>query len=158
MIQPQRRYHSIVELDRIDRQILDYLGQDGRTTHAAIGKRVGLTGPAVYARVRRMENTGVIRGYRVDIDPAALGTPLLAFVRVTTRPRQGEGDEFEAFVADEPRIIECHDVDGEDSFILKVRCASPANLRELLLSIRSIAEVSRTVSSIALITIKDAGE
>jgi len=134
------------------------LRKDGRATHAAIAKQVGLTGPAVYARVRRMESAGVIRGYRVDIDPAALGAPLLAFVRVTTRPRRGESDEFEAFVAAEPSILECHDVDGEDSFILKVRCASPANLRELLLQIRSISEVSRTVSTIALITLKDSCE
>ena len=147
-----------MELDRVDRQILDYLQEDGRASHAAIAKQVGLTGPAVYARVRRMETSGVIKGYKVSLDHAAIGTPLVAFVRVTTRPRQGESEEFESFVAAEPHIVECHDVDGEDSFILKVRCASPAHLRELLLRIRSISEVSRTVSTIALITIKDAGE
>jgi len=102
-----------------------------------------------------MENAGVIRGYRVDIDPAALGAPLLAFIRVTTQPKPGELDEFETFVALEPRIVECNDVDGEDSFVLKVRCASPSDLRDLLLKIRSISVVSRTVSSISLETLKD---
>ncbi|MBN9500891.1 MAG: hypothetical protein BGO01_00770 [Armatimonadetes bacterium 55-13] len=146
-----------MELDRIDREILVRLKADGRATHAAIAQEVGLTGPAVFARVRRMERNGVIKGYQADIDPSAEGKPLLAFIRVTTRPRLDETDSFETFVLADERIVECHDVDGEDSFILKVNCASPADLRELLLRIRSIPVVSRTVSSIALITIKGKG-
>lgn len=101
-----------MKMDNVDREILDCLQQDGRATHAAIGRQVGVTGPAVYARVRRMEEEGVIRGYRADVDHAQLKGPLIAFVRVTTRPIKIETDTFEPFVWKEPRIIECHDIAG----------------------------------------------
>lgn len=143
-----------VPLDALDLMILDHLRGDGRATHAAIARELGLTGPAVYARIKRMEDTGVIRGYRVDVDPVALGRPLLAFIRVTTRPQVGESDTFESMVGQEPRILECHDVDGEDSYLLKARCTSPVELRELLIQIRSIPHVTRTVTSIVLETVK----
>lgn len=143
-----------VSLDGIDHMILESLRRDGRATHAAIGRELGLTGPAVYARIRRMEEGGVIQGYRVDVDPASLGRPVLAFIRVTTRPQPGEHDLFESMVANEPRVLECHDVDGEDSYLLKASCASPVDLRELLIQIRSIHHVVRTVTSIVLETVK----
>src|SRR4051812_41340993 len=114
-----------MEMDYLDREILSRLCQDGRATHAAIARELGLTGPAVYARVRRMEAAGVIRGYSAITDPAALGAPLLAIVRVTTRPHVGDGDEFEALVKSDHRVVSCYDVDGEDSYVLIVRCAAP---------------------------------
>ncbi|AIE85129.1 Lrp/AsnC family transcriptional regulator [Fimbriimonas ginsengisoli] len=146
-----------MELDHLDHEILARLGQDGRATHAAIARELGMSGPAVYARVRRMELSGVIRGYSVVTDPAALGSPLLAIVRVTTRPLVGEGDSFEAMALAEPRVVACYDVDGEDSYVLIARCASPEDLRRLLLRIRSLPQVIRTVSSIALVTVKEPG-
>src|SRR4051794_5875158 len=145
-----------MELDHLDREILSRLCRDGRATHAAIARELSLTGPAVYARGRRVENAGVIRGYAAVTDPGSLGGPLLAIVRVTTRPHVGEFDTFEAFAKAEPRVVSCYDVDGEDSYVLIVRCASPEDLRRLLLQIRSLPQVIRTVSSIALETLKEA--
>jgi Lrp/AsnC family transcriptional regulator, leucine-responsive regulatory protein len=146
-------------VDRIDldQKILAMLERNGRATHADIGRELGITGPAVFARVRRMEESGLIRGYRADIDPSKMGQPLTAFVRVTTRPIKVETDSFEPFVWSESRIVECHDVAAEDTFILKVRCASPEDLRDLLMCIRARPQVIRTASSVALAIVKEPG-
>ncbi|MGW1196709.1 Lrp/AsnC family transcriptional regulator [Streptomyces sp. NPDC002536] len=142
-------------MDDIDVQILRILQADGRATHAAIGKAVGLTGPSVYSRIRRMERDGVIRGYTTLIDPRALEQDLVAHMRVGTHADENEQQPFERFVHDEPQILECHDVDGEDSYVLKIRTATPQSLRRLLARIRAIPGVTRTVTSIALETIKE---
>ncbi|MFJ9773006.1 Lrp/AsnC family transcriptional regulator [Kitasatospora sp. NPDC101157] len=143
------------QLDEVDLQILALLQEDGRATQAAIAKTVGLTGPSVYSRIRRMERDGVIRGYTALVDPRALRQDLVAYMRVGTYADEGEQEPFETFVRDEPQILECHDVDGEDSYVLKIRTASPQSLRSLLARVRAIPGVSRTVTSIALETIKE---
>lgn len=144
-------------LDAIDRQILAALQRDSRITYATIGKAVGLSGPSVYARIQRLERAGTIRGYGAQIDPAALDQGLVAFIRISTQANIANDGPFERFVADEPQIIECHDVDGEDSYILKVRTGSPETLRALIAALRSLPGITRTVTSIALLTIKERG-
>lgn len=148
-----------MELDDIDIQILKLLQADGRLTHAAIGKEVGLTGPSVYARVHRLEQAGVIRGYTAALDPAQVGQGLVAFIRVTTMatPAHKGEDAFETFVRKEPQVLECYSVDGEDSYLLKTRTQSPLDLQALITRIRAVRTVSRTVTTIALDTIKEAG-
>lgn len=146
-----------MELDEVDRKILKLLQKDGRLAHAVIAKKVGLTGPSVLARVRRMEEVGVIRGYSVLLDHAALGQPLVAFIRVTlagTPATKGE-NAFEAFVKREPAVLTCHSIDGEDSYMLHVRAASTDALQSLLNQLRAIRNVSRTVTSIALGCVKE---
>jgi Lrp/AsnC family leucine-responsive transcriptional regulator len=143
--------------DSIDLNILSILEANGRASHAEIGRQVGITGPAVYARLKRLEDEGVIRGYRADIDRSKLGASLTAFVRVTTRPIKVETDTFEPFVWSEKRILECHDVASDDTFILKVGCESPADLRDLLMRIRERPQVMRTTSSVVLAIIKEPG-
>ena len=142
-------------MDDVDLTILRLLQADARMTHAAIGKAVGLTAPSVYARIKRMERDGIIRGYTALIDPAALGQGLVAIVRVSVTASADEQESFESVVGRDPQVLECHDVDGEDSYILKVRTASPQALRRLLADLRAIPSVARTVSSIALETVKD---
>ncbi|MFJ9712092.1 Lrp/AsnC family transcriptional regulator [Streptomyces sp. NPDC101234] len=142
-------------LDDVDLRILKILQADGRATHAAIGKTVGLTGPSVLSRIRRMEREGIIRGYTTLIDPRALQQDLVAYMRVGTYADETEQEPLETFVRDEPQILECHDVDGEDSYVLKIRTASPQSLRRLLARIRALPGVTRTVTSIALETIKE---
>ena len=142
-------------LDETDLRILTILQADGRATHAAIGKTIGLTGPSVYSRVRRMERDGIIRGYTALIDPRTLRQDLVAHARVTTHADETEQEPFETFVLGEPQVLECHDVDGEDSYLLKIRTASPQSLRLLLARIRAIPGVTRTVTSIALQTVKE---
>ncbi len=148
-----------MELDLIDLKILELLQQDGRFAHAAIGKIIGMTGPSVYARVQRLEKGGVIRGYTTQINPEAVGQGLVAFVRVTVTTAAVNDDEeaFVAYVAQEQRILDCFDVDGEDSYILKVRTASPQDLRSLVADLRAQPAVIKTITSIALLEIKDSG-
>ncbi|RYG25143.1 Lrp/AsnC family transcriptional regulator [bacterium] len=137
--------------DALDQAILNILRKDARTPHAAIGRDVGLTGPAVLARIRKLEDSGIIRGYRAVVDEAGLR----AVVRVVTRPSPGGEQAFERFVLDEPRIEGCYDVDGEDSFLLTVRCADPKDLQQLLLAVRSQPTVLRTVTNIVLSVVKE---
>lgn len=144
-------------LDEIDLKILELLQEDGRQSHTAIGKATDLTGPAVYARIQRMERDGIIKGYSVLLDAEKIGRPLAAFVRVGTLASADIDSPFEQFVLNEPQILECHDVDGEDSYILKVRTSTPKALRDLLAKIRAIPGVTRTITSISLITIKEPG-
>ncbi|NWJ98819.1 MAG: Lrp/AsnC family transcriptional regulator [Chloroflexi bacterium] len=142
-------------LDELDLEILLQLQKDGRLSHAAIGKEIGMTGPSVYARIKRMEQEGVIEGYTVVLNPAKLERGLVAFVRVmTSTGLEGDG-AFEEFARKEPLIMECHDVDGEDSYILKVRTSSTQSLRVLLSRIRGFPAVSRTITSIVLQSIKE---
>ncbi|MCG8619152.1 MAG: Lrp/AsnC family transcriptional regulator [Desulfobacterales bacterium] len=146
-------------LDNTDWQILTELQKDGRASHAAIGKKVGLTGPSVYSRIQKMEREGIIKGYSVHLNPDKVGQGLLAFVRVGTYAgtASDEQDDFEEFVMKTDQIIECHDVDGEDSYLLKIRTDTLESLRDLLAQIRGISSVSRTVSSINMVTVKETG-
>jgi Lrp/AsnC family leucine-responsive transcriptional regulator len=146
-----------MDLDAVDLSILAALELDGRATHAAIGRELGMTGPGVYQRIRRMEEAGVICGYSVVTDPQALGKTVLAYIRVGTRPRAKESEAFEHLIGSEPSFLECHDVAGEDSYLIKVRCTSLAELRELIVKIRSVPHVTRTAASIVLMTIKEPG-
>ena len=78
-------------LDDTNRRLLDALRDDPRLTMAELARRVGMSAPAVTERVRRMEEAGIIRGYALDLDPAALGMPLSAFVRIRPNPGQLAG-------------------------------------------------------------------
>lgn len=140
-----------MSVDSTDQAILAALRRDARTPHAAIGREVGLTGPAVLARVRKLEMAGTIRGYRAVV----LEEGLRAVVRVVTRPSPEKERHFERFVEEEPRIVECFDVDGEDSFFLTVRCRDPKDLQELLVRVRTQPLVLRTITNIVLDVIKE---
>lgn len=144
-------------LDGIDLKILDLLLQDGRMAHTAIGKETGLSAPSVYARIQRMEREGVIKGYTALLSPEKLGRGLAAFIRVRTQTPGFEDAVFEKYIQEENQILECYDVDGEDCYILKVRTSSPQSLQKLLETIRSFPGITRTVTTIALETLKEEG-
>jgi Lrp/AsnC family leucine-responsive transcriptional regulator len=144
-------------LDDIDLKILNLLLQDGRIAHSAIGKEIDLSGPSVYARIQRMEREGIIKGYAALLAPEKVGRGLAAFVRIRTQTPGYESDAFEQFIQEEAQILECHDVDGEDCYILKVRTASTQSLQKLLETIRSFPGITRTVTTIALETLKEEG-
>src|SRR5438270_3198600 len=108
-------------LDDIDLKILGLLLQDGRISHTAIGKETDLSSPSVYARIQRMEREGIIRGYTALLSPEKVGRGLAAFVRIRTQTPGYDEETFERFLQEEEQIVECHDVDGEDCYILKVR-------------------------------------
>ncbi len=116
--------------DRVNVQILRELRDDPRLTMTELGRRVGLSSPAITERVRRLEERGVIRGYRIDIDPAALGLAIAAYVRI--RPNPGQLPKIAELARSIPEIVECHRVTGEDCFILKVYLPSLDQLDRIL--------------------------
>src|SRR5512146_310242 len=120
-------------MDATDTKILSLLLRDGREAWVRIGERVGLTGPAVAERVRRLEQEGVMRGCAALVAPEPAGFPLTAFVSVTLEtPHHRRA--FLARVASLAEVQECHHVTGDDDYLLKVRCRGPADLDRLLTS------------------------
>jgi Lrp/AsnC family transcriptional regulator, leucine-responsive regulatory protein len=143
-----------IPLDPIDRQILRHLRQDGRMAHSTIAKEVGLSGPAVHERVRKLEQRGVIASYTAVLEPEILDRAHMAFVMVTL----SEGNEFAADdpivarVCEEPDVLEFHRIAGEDCYLIKIRTATSKDLEQLLRRIRSIRGVARTRTTIVLST------
>jgi Lrp/AsnC family leucine-responsive transcriptional regulator len=141
-------------LDRTDRRILRLLREDGRMPLAAIAKAVGLSGPAVHDRVRKLEQRGIIAGYTAVLDPIALDRSHVAFVMVTL----SEGNEFAADepivarICEEPDVLEFHRIAGEDCYLIKVRTATNKDLEQLLRRIRRIRGVARSRTTIVLST------
>jgi Lrp/AsnC family transcriptional regulator, leucine-responsive regulatory protein len=117
-------------LDPTNRRILAALSVDARTSTVALGRQVGMSAPAVRDRITRLEEAGVIRGYRVDIDPAAMGLPVAAWVRI--RPGPGQLPSIADLAARTPQVSECHRISGEDCFLLKVHVARIEDLEDVL--------------------------
>jgi Lrp/AsnC family leucine-responsive transcriptional regulator len=105
-------------LDPINLRLLAELRDDPRLPMTALGRRVGMSSPAVTERVRRLEEAGVIQGYRLDVDPAALGFPLTAYIRV--RPNPGQLPRVAELANAIPEVVECHRITGDDCFIIKI--------------------------------------
>ena len=145
---------TTAQLDDIDRQILHLLQRDARMTNAAIAAEVGLTGPSVFERIRKLEQRGVIRGYTINIDPAALGKPMTAFIRLVAAFDDRYDSGVKA-IGEDPDVLECYNVAGEDCLILKIKCGSPSDLEDLLGRIRSRITVQRSVTMIALRALKE---
>src|SRR5438477_3933064 len=118
------------ELDEINIRILAELLSDPRLSMSELGRRVGMSSPAVTERVRRLEDTGVIKGYRLDLNPAALGLPIAAYIRI--RPNPGQLPRIAELARQIPEVVECHRVTGEDCFILKVHIPAIDQLDRLL--------------------------
>lgn len=105
-------------LDARNLALLRLLRDDPRMSVSELARRVDMSAPAVRDRLRRLEEAGVIKGYRLEIDPQALGYPIAAFVRV--RPMPGKLPKIAELAKRMPQVVECHRVTGEDCFILKV--------------------------------------
>jgi len=126
----RQRAESFPSLDDTDRQIIGELVSDGRVPLAELGRRVSLSPPAVAERVRRLEQTGVITGYRAEVDPRALGYQLTAIVRVKPAVRQlSKVAELAAEIAE---VEECLRITGEDCFYLKLHLRSIEELPTVL--------------------------
>jgi len=136
------------ELDKTGWHILQELQENGRISFAELGRRVGLTLPAVAERVRKMEDSGIITGFRAEIDPARIGLPIAAFIRISV-----VGDVFARIarvVRDMPEVIECHRGTGADSFTLKVAVESVQHLERV---IDTLTPFGTTSTSIVLSTL-----
>lgn len=117
-------------LDVRNVQILALLGDDPRTSVSELARCVGMSAPAIRERIQRMEEAGIIQGYRLELDPAALGYPIAAFIRV--RPMPGKLPKIAELAMSLPQVVECHRITGEDCFIMKVGLDSLDNLDLIL--------------------------
>jgi Lrp/AsnC family leucine-responsive transcriptional regulator len=125
----------------VDRQLMAALARDGRASFTDLAERVGLSVSAVHQRVRRLEQRGLITSYSAHLDKKSLGLPLTAFVSITPI-EAAQPDDAPTRLAHLSAIEECHSVAGVESYMLKVRVASPDALEALLAQIRASANVS----------------
>ena len=128
-------------MEDLDRQIIELLSADGRMSYTDLGKATGLSTSAVHQRVRRLEERGVIRGYRAIVDHDALGLPLTAFISVSPLDPAAPDDVPERLTG-LGDLEACHSVAGVESYILKARVGSPGDLEDLLARVRAAANVS----------------
>lgn len=117
-------------LDAVDHKIIAKLATDGRISFAELGRRTSLSSPAVTERVKRLEQAGVITGYRAEVDPRALGYQLTAIVRVKPAVRQLA--KIAELAAEIPQIEECLRITGEDCFYIKLHLGSIEELPSVL--------------------------
>ncbi len=122
--------HDEKLLDDIGWHLLEELQEDARLSYAELGRRVGLSTPAVMERIRKMEEAGIITGYRAEVNPEKVGFQVTAFIRIELKhevlPRLG------SLFKEIPEIIECHRVTGNDSLILKLHVTSIAHLETVI--------------------------
>lgn len=142
-------------MDAIDRNILVALQDNGAAGLAELAKVAGLSVSATAERVKRLEERGTIRGWRADLDPAAIGCPMLAFVFVSMRPGREENAFRTAMRAAEP-VLECHHVTGAWTFLLKLRLPDLAALERFVAEqVRGQAGVERTETILAITSAKE---
>ena len=134
-------------IDEIDARLLELLQADGRRSFADLGSIVGLSGPSVHERVKKLESRGVISRYAAVVEPAAAGFPLLAFVWLTQAPGSAGADLTVVF-ADIPEIEECHHIAGEADYLLKVRARDTAHLERVVRALQATRHVFTTETSV----------
>lgn len=153
-----------IEIDAIDRRMLDALQQDGRLTFDALAERVGLSPSAVLRRVRRLEQSGVIAGYRAQVVPERLGLGLTAYVNVrlekhTPDLRRSPMESFRAAVQTWPEVVECAALAGEMDYLLRILVRDMEHyarfLRDTLLAHPSVQDCK---TSFVLERVKAAGQ
>src|SRR3954452_12215989 len=130
-------------IDRTDWRLLEELQRDGRATFAELARAVAMSPSAVAERVRRLEEAGVIAGYRATVDPERVGLTVMAFVRL--RYPTGNYRPFHALLDATPEIVEAHHVTGEDCFVLKVLARSMRHLEEVAGRISGLGSVTTSV-------------
>lgn len=131
------------DLDPIDRKIIEALAEDSRLAIKTLAARVGLSAPSVSERIRRLEERGVVTGFGLTIDPAALGYLLQAIVRI--RPLPGKLHIVQKLIADIPQIVECDKMTGEDCFFARLHVRSIGQLDDLLDAIADKAETNTAI-------------
>ena len=117
-------------VDDTNRRLLAELQQDARLSLAELGRRVGLSSPAVAERLQRLEQLGVIRGYHAEVDPRALGLSLTAIIRV--RPAPGQLANVAEVAQRSPEVVECQRVTGDDCYVLKAHVRDVEQLEEVI--------------------------
>ena len=125
----------MANLDRIDRRLLCELQNEGRITNVELAHRVGLTAPPCLRRVRALEDEGVIRGYHADLDASKLGYAITVFALVSLKSQAEDAlRQFEEHMRGLPEVRECHMLNGEIDFILKIVSRDLQSFQEFLTS------------------------
>jgi Lrp/AsnC family transcriptional regulator, leucine-responsive regulatory protein len=143
-------------IDRIDAQLLTLLQENGRMSQHDLSLAVGLSGPAVGERLRKLEDRGVIRHFAAVLEPKKLGRDVTAFVFAHVGGSRFF-DDFLQHAVGCPQVLECHSVTGQGSHLLKIRTENTTTLEALLAEIQSWPGVQWTTTSIVLTTMKETG-
>ncbi|MBU2992672.1 Lrp/AsnC ligand binding domain-containing protein [Octadecabacter sp. 1_MG-2023] len=145
------------EMDGFDRKILDVIAVDGRISVTELSKRIGLSKSPTQARLRRLEENGVVRGYRALLDPIRLGRDHVAFVEVKlTDTREAALAEFNNAVLQIPEIEQCHLIAGAFDYLLKVRTASMTSYRVVLAErLSTLPYLANTSTYVAMQSVKE---
>jgi Lrp/AsnC family transcriptional regulator, leucine-responsive regulatory protein len=125
-----QRQNGRLAVDDVNLRLLEELQADARLGHAELGRRVGLSAPAVAERLARLVETGAITGFHAAVDPRALGYALTAIIRIRPAPR--ELPKVAALARDTPEVVECHRITGEDCFFMKLHVRDVEHLEELI--------------------------
>lgn len=141
-------------MESTDAHILELLSADGRMSFTDIGKATGLSTSAAQQRVRRLEQRGVITGYRAVIDPEALGKALTAFVSLRVVD-PADDDDIPARLREIDGIVSCYSIAGRASYLLMVQVARPADLEALLHQLRQAASVTTETTLVLSVPFAD---
>ena len=149
-----------MELDKVDKKILELLQADARLTHKEIANATGLSTTPVYERVKRLERTGYITGYVALVDPKKMGIGLVSFVRVSLRSQVTKHfAEFEEEIHNFPQVLECYAIAGTADYLLKVAVKNMDEYRELMTSgLSSLKNISTVQSAFVMDTVKHSTE
>jgi Lrp/AsnC family transcriptional regulator, leucine-responsive regulatory protein len=142
-----RTLPNVVELDHISWKLLEALQLSARLSFAELGRKVGLSTPAVAERVHRLEESGIITGYHATVNPAKLGIPIRVLVNLTIHGGELQTQRTVAVVKDLPEIHRCHRITGAESFVIE---ANVASIRHLEAFIDKLSTLGATSTSTVL--------
>jgi len=130
-------------MDTTDHQLLEALQNDARVSYAELGRRVGLTPPAVAERVRRLETSGIISGYHAQVDLKKAGYGLVAFIRLSSAPELAK--QLGRIAAETPEVLEFHHVTGTEGFVLKVAARSIEHLEKVIMQLLPYGQTTTSI-------------
>ncbi|WKU03616.1 Lrp/AsnC family transcriptional regulator [Micromonospora sp. HUAS LYJ1] len=138
-------------MDAIDRSLVELLRGNARLSYAELARQVGLSAPAVHERVGKLESSGVIRAYRAEVEPEAIGLGVTALIGIVEDSGGDTDDVLETF-RQMPEIESCYFMAGVESFLLKARVGTIAELEQLIVRLSRTPGVASTRTGIALST------
>ena len=145
-----RPHSTKFNFDKTDAEILRLLVDNARIPMSDLAREIGMSAPSTAERVRRLEAAGIVRGYTVDIDLSALGYEITAVVRI--KPRSGQLHLVEKFLRDEPRVVSCDKVTGEDCFVARLCLRSIKELDALIDPLHQRAETNTSIVTASPVT------
>ena len=143
------RQNVLPSLDQTDLKLIALMTDNARTSLADLGRAVGMSSPSVSERIKRMEDAGVITGYRVEVDPVAVGYALMALVRI--RPLPGQLKRVAEIISEIPEFTECDKVTGDDCYIARLQLRRITDLDPILERVTERAETNTSIVKTTLI-------